>query len=214
MQVNVDAIWTSVCGELEVSMSEATFSYWIKPCFIRGTTEIDSERLIVELASPSAYHLQQIEARYYGQIKQALEKQLEKRVELAMVVGQKATRNSEASQNDGAIRTGLFEERRIEQPETKGLFPRFTFENFVVGGSNNLAYAAAKAVVAYPGTRHNPLFIWGGVGVGKTHLMQGVGHALAAKGIRKVTCVTSEQFTNDLVNIAGVITFKIYFSLF
>jgi len=145
MQVNVDAIWTSVCGELEVSMSEATFSYWIKPCFIRGTTEIDSERLIVELASPSAYHLQQIEARYYGQIKQALEKQLEKRVELAMVVGQKATRNSEASKNDGAIRTGLFEERRIEQPETKGLFPRFTFENFVVGGSNNLAYAAAKA---------------------------------------------------------------------
>ena len=195
MQIDITAIWTSVCGDLEVSMSGATFSYWIKPCFIKGVTEIDAERVIVELASPSAFHLQQIDARYYGQIKQALEKQLEKKVELALVVGSQFVKTSE-----GQEKAGLFEERKIEYPETKGLFPRFTFENFVIGGSNNLAYAAAKAVVEYPGTRHNPLFIWGGVGVGKTHLMQAVGHALANKGIRKLSCITSEQFTNDLVN--------------
>lgn len=205
MQVNEDAIWTSVCGDLEVSMSEATFSYWIRPCFIKGITKIDSERVIVELASPSAFHLQQIDARYYGQIKQALEKQLGKRVELALVVGSSFARTTggqgkNGGEKEGEIKTGLFEERKVEQPETKGLFPRFTFESFVVGRSNNLAYAAAKAVVEYPGIRHNPLFIWGGVGVGKTHLMQAVGHALVTKGVRKVTCVTSEQFTNDLVN--------------
>lgn len=196
MQVNQDAIWTSVCGDLEVSMSGATFSYWIRPCFIKGVTEIDAERVIVEVASPSAYHLQQIDSRYYGQIKQALEKQLTKRVELALVVGESRSK----SVKDDEIKTGLFDERRSEPIETKGLFSRFTFESFVVGGSNNLAYAAAKAVVEYPGTRHNPLFIWGGVGVGKTHLMQAVGHALVTKGVRKVTCITSEQFTNDLIN--------------
>lgn len=207
MQVNEDAVWTSVCGDLEVSMSGATFSYWIKPCFIKGITKIDTERLIVEVASPSAFHLQQIDARYYGQIKQALEKQLERRVELALVVAQKSssakTAEGQVSSQGGKIaeiRGGLFDERRNEQPETKGLFPRFTFNSFVVGSSNNLAYAAAKAVVEYPGIRHNPLFIWGGVGVGKTHLMQAVGHALVAKGVHKVTCITSEQFTNDLIN--------------
>ncbi len=209
MQVNEAAVWTSVCGELEVSMSEATFSYWIRPCFIKGISVIDPERLIVEVASPSAFHLQQIDARYYGQIKQALEKQLEKKVELALVVGQRPF-SAEASEghsrgqkdrtSDTVIKTGLFEERKIEQPETKGLYPRFTFDSFVVGRSNNLAFAAAKAVVEYPGIRHNPLFIWGGVGVGKTHLMQAVGHALVAKGVQRITYVTSEQFTNDLVN--------------
>ncbi|OGD74686.1 chromosomal replication initiator protein DnaA [Candidatus Collierbacteria bacterium RIFCSPLOWO2_01_FULL_50_23] len=205
MQVNEAAIWTSVCGDLEVAMSNATFSYWIRPCFIKGITEIDSERVIVEVASPSAFHLQQIDARYYGQIKQALEKQLGKRVELALVVGSSSARVTEGQgggrqEENETIKTGLFEERKIEQPETKGLFPRFNFDSFVVGRSNNLAYAAAKAVVEYPGVRYNPLFIWGGVGVGKTHLMQAVGHALVSKGFKKVTCVTSEQFTNDLVN--------------
>ncbi len=94
---------------------------------------------------------------------------------------------------------GLFSQKQNEANEAKGLFPRYTFDSFVVGGSNNLAYAAAKAVVLYPGIRHNPLFVWGGVGVGKTHLMQAVGHALINKGVARVTYVTSEQFTNDLV---------------
>jgi chromosomal replication initiator protein len=203
MQVNESAIWTSVCGDLEVAMSGVTFSYWIRPCFIKGITEIDAERVIVEVASPSGFHLQQIDSRYYGQIKQALEKQLAKKVELALVVGQRGSAvGGEQSTVERAANLdgGLFDEKKVEPVETKGLFSRFTFESFVVGGSNNLAFAAAKAVVEYPGIRHNPLFIWGGVGVGKTHLMQAVGHALVAKGIRKVTCITSEQFTNDLIN--------------
>ena len=201
MQVNESAIWTSVCGDLEVAMSGATFSYWIRPCFIKGITEIDAERVIVEVASPSGFHLQQIDSRYYGQIKQALEKQLAKKVELALVVGQREVEDGGRKVEDrNQKEVGLFEERRVEPIETKGLFSRFTFESFVVGGSNNLAFAAAKAVVEYPGIRHNPLFIWGGVGVGKTHLMQAVGHALVTKGVRKVTCITSEQFTNDLIN--------------
>jgi len=205
MQVNESEIWTSVCGELEVAMSSATFGYYINPCFIKSITAVDAERVIVQLASPSAFHLTQIDNRYYGQIKQAMEKQLGKKVELALVVGQRQDsedriQNSESRNQIMEIKEGLFAQKQGDASGTKGLFPRYTFDSFVVGSSNNLAYAAAKAVVLYPGIRHNPLFIWGGVGVGKTHLMQAVGHALANKGMAKVTYVTSEQFTNDLVS--------------
>lgn len=208
MQVNESEIWASVCGELEVAMSSATFGYYIRPCFIKNITEVDGERVIVQLASPSAYHLNQIDNRYYGQIKQAMEKQLERKVELALVVGQKDSQApaktdrplAEAVSGVSEIKGGLFAQKQNDERDTKGLFPRYTFDSFVVGGSNNLAYAAAKAVVLYPGVRHNPLFIWGGVGVGKTHLMQAVGHALVNKGMGRVTYVTSEQFTNDLIS--------------
>ena len=205
MQVNESEIWASVCGELEVAMSSATFGYYINPCFIKSITAVDAERVIVQLASPSAFHLTQIDNRYYGQIKQAMEKQLGKKVELALVVGQRQDsedriQNSESRNQIMEIKEGLFAQKQGDASGTKGLFPRYTFDSFVVGSSNNLAYAAAKAVVLYPGIRHNPLFIWGGVGVGKTHLMQAVGHALANKGMAKVTYVTSEQFTNDLVS--------------
>lgn len=209
MQVDSQAIWTSVCGDLEVAMSGPTFGYWIKPCFIKSITSIDDTRVIVELASPSAYHVGQIDSRYYGQIKQSLERQLAKRVELALVVGQKGnevkksepapTAEQKNTSPSESFDVGLFSEKRSEVSNTKGLFPKYIFDTFVVGGSNNLAYAAAKAVVSYPGVRHNPLFIWGGVGVGKTHLMQAVGHGLANKGISNVTYITSETFTNDLV---------------
>ncbi len=78
MQVNESEIWTGVCGELEVVMSSATFGYYIQPCFIKNISEVDADRVIVQLASPSAFHLNQIDNRYYGQIKQAMEKQLGK----------------------------------------------------------------------------------------------------------------------------------------
>lgn len=200
MQVDVNAIWSSIAGELEVSLSPASFKWWIKPNYIKSVTPIDEERVIVELACPSAYHVRQVDERYYGQIKGVMEKQLGKRCELALIVTDRAVVNVK---NEPApeLNEGLFaKETAAPVNNVKGLHPRYTFENFVVGGSNTLAYAAAKAVVEYPGARHNPLFIWGGVGVGKTHLMQAVGHALAAKGIKNITYVTSEQFTNDLVN--------------
>jgi chromosomal replication initiator protein len=207
MEVDRAALWTSVCGELEVSMSPAIFLWWVKPCFIKDITDIDDERVIVSLATPSAYHLHHVDERYYGQIKQALEKQLLKKCELALTVEQRGVSGQRSAVSGQQEEREKFGEGSLfatqAQPtvvETKGMLQRYVFDTFVVGGSNALAYAAAKAVVEYPGSRHNPLFIYGGVGVGKTHLMQAVGHALAAKGIRRVAYLTSEQFTNDLVN--------------
>jgi len=205
MENQNEGLWKSVSGELQVSISEASFNSWIRPCFVKSIAEIDEERVIVEMATPSGYHLRTIDERYYGQIKKIMEKILGKKCELALIVEQKSEEEKREIKKE--VKEEKVDEENggdlFSQPvrgTAEGLNPRFTFDTYVMGSSNNLAFAAAKAVVENPGTRHNPLFIWGGVGTGKTHLMQAVGHGLANRGVDGVTYVTSEQFANDLIN--------------
>lgn len=198
---NPEQLWQAVCGELELSMSGASFASWIKPCFLASVSEMDGDRYLIELANPSSYHLNTVDERYYGQIKKVLENQLERKCELALVVRAK---------EKGIIappKEGLFTQESepvVENIDSVlrecGINPKFTFNSYIVGGSNDLAYAAAKAIADSPGSKHNPLFIWGGVGVGKTHLMHAIGRALVEKGMRKIRVITSEQFTNELVS--------------
>lgn len=199
-----EKLWHSVCGELGVTLSPPSFGGWVKPCFIRSVVEIDKERLLVELASPSAYHSHTIENKFYSVIKQAVEKVTQKKCDLALVVVEQNKKIKPHKQDDATKKAeeatlSLFLSPEETKQNGTNLNPRYSFESYMVGSSNRLAFAAGKAVVDYPGTRHNPLFIYGGVGVGKTHLMHAIGHELVKKGIGKVVCITSEQFTNDLV---------------
>lgn len=198
-----EKLWRSVCGELGVTMSPPSFGAWIKPCFIKSVTEIDASRLLVELASPSAYHSHTIENKFYSIIKQAIEKVTQKRCDVALVVVESKkevkTSKKERIGEERGVNISLFDPAEESKQSGTNLNLRYTFESYMVGSSNRLAFAAGKAVVDYPGTRHNPLFLYGGVGVGKTHLMHAVGHELVKKGVGKVVCITSEQFTNDLV---------------
>lgn len=196
MNIDYDQLWRQVCGELGISLSGPTMSTYLFPCYVNSITPINDGRLIVEVGVPTSFHGRTIDERYYGQIKKVLEKVLENECELALKVLPR--KNSVIKEN--GVDDGLFAAENVETNDMIGLNRRFTFNNFVVGSSNNLAYAAAKAVVDSPGSRHNPLFVWGGVGVGKTHLMQAVGHGLVQKGIGRVTYLSSEQFTNDLIN--------------
>ncbi len=199
-----EKLWHSICGELGVSMTPASFAGFIKPCFIRSVTPIDEERLLLELATSSVFLSHTIETKYYSIIKQAAEKITGKRCDMALVVVEqsketKTTKKDFEISKTGETSIGLFAPQEETKQTGTNLNPRYLFESYMVGSSNRLAFAAGKAVVDYPGTRHNPLFIYGGVGVGKTHLMHAVGHELVKKGVGKVVCVTSEQFTNDLV---------------
>ncbi|HSV94843.1 MAG TPA: chromosomal replication initiator protein DnaA [Spirochaetia bacterium] len=203
MEIDASHLWQAVCGELGVSMSQAGFNGFVKPCFIKSITPIDNERIIVELAAPTAYHVRTIDEKYFITIKQTLEKISHKKCDVALVVVEaKKTEvgiKSSSKRDSEEANMNLFVSPESDKQAGNNLNPRYLFDNYVVGSSNRLAFAAGKAVVDFPGTRHNPLFVYGGVGVGKTHLMHAVGHELVKKGVGKVVYVTSEQFTNDLV---------------
>lgn len=202
-EFNEGQVWEDALGELEVSISGPNFGAWIKPCFIDSIRPMDEERLLIELACPSNFHRNTIDQRYYGQIKQIFEKLTGKRCEMAMVIKPRVPA-SIIEQEEVEEKVDLFNYAQVDREDAgkrlmeAGLNPRFDFENLIVGNSNNLAYAAAEGVVNAPGSKHNPLFIWGGVGLGKTHLMHAVGRALLLKGL-KVQAITSEQFTNEFV---------------
>lgn len=203
--VDKQELWKAVLGELEVSISPAFFNSFIKPCYLSSVDEIDEERLLIELGCTSGFHQQTIDQRYYAQIKKILEKQTGKQCELALKVKPKPFEEEREEREEKEVKEPdlfdhqEFEERRVEGVGRKaGLNMRFSFDNFVVGNSNQLAYAAAQGVVDEPGKKHNPLFLWGGVGVGKTHLMHAIGRELLNKD-KEVQVVTSEQFTNELV---------------
>ncbi|MFZ3068933.1 MAG: chromosomal replication initiator protein DnaA [Microgenomates group bacterium] len=204
MEIDASHLWQAVCGELVVSMSQAGFNGFVKPCYIKTITPIDNERIIVELAAPTAYHVRTIDEKYFSTIKQVIEKISHKKCDVALIVVEAKKKEKETKTNSRTEKEesnmNLFASNEPDKQVGNNLNPRYQFENYVMGSSNRLAFAAGKAVVDFPGTRHNPLFIYGGVGVGKTHLMHAVGHELVKKGIGKVVYVTSEQFTNDLVN--------------
>lgn len=189
--------WEAVLGRLELQVSKPSFATWL-----RDTTGVsfDDGRMVVEAASPFA-------ARW-------LEQRMSSLVEatLSQIAGRPSTVRfrvagvplgpdpAPAAQHAYASRG---EHRLDEQagPPVRGnypLNPRYTLSSFVVGESNQLAYAAAVAVSTRPGTAYNPLFLYGGVGLGKTHLLHGIGNASATRGL-SCLYVSSEQFTNDFI---------------
>lgn len=159
-----------------------------KAYFLKTLLKSSSEGLIV-LSTPSAFIKENLNQRFGVIIKQAFEKLLGQSVRLEFIVKEVETKTEEA------------DEDFFRPIQTSSLLnPRYTLANFVVGSSNNVAYAAAQAVVQNPGSSYNPLFLYGGTGVGKTHLMLGIGNAiLAGKKRLKITYCSSEKFLNDYV---------------
>ena len=142
-----------------------------------------SSHLIIE--SPNIYIAKYVNRYYKNKIKELYKKLTEIIPEIEFI-----TKKSKTIKND-------FEEsiKKEISKSTATLIPEFTFETFITGPSNIFAYNTAKAVVKSPGTLYNPMFIYGGVGLGKTHILHAIGNALKTK--MKVTYVTSEQFMND-----------------
>lgn len=204
-------LWQSTLGELELLISKANFTTWFKNTFI-GTHE--NGKVIV--CVPNTFTKVWLEKKYHSVILHALKNStdgavsaVEYKVELAQQTKKSAVRDTfSATDQSTATATPLKEEKESflqQSPPARtvhkcGLNTRYQFENFIVGKGNELAHAAAKAVAERPGTVYNPLFIYGGVGLGKTHLLQAVGHTIiAAKPDTKLLYVNAEKFTNDYI---------------
>lgn len=188
-------VWQAILSEIEISVSRGTFLTFF------SSTEFSSyENGVVTISCPNSYSSTMIEERYYGLIKSVLAKHLkEEKFSLVFVVSHRIAKKT-SNEEVGPLfsETENFQETKITSQYV--LKQDFTFETFAVSGSNQLAHAAATAVAKNPGTAYNPLFLWGGVGVGKTHLMQAVGNALLQKNrlLRVVYCA-GEEFTNEII---------------
>jgi chromosomal replication initiator protein len=196
MDRDINKIWKNVLDALRLSVSEGIFNTYLKPTQLISITPVGDDRLICEINCSSAFIKGTLEKRYWGQIALELKRITQKECELVLKVEERRGERVEASEVGP-----LFEEKKISEDafrKTK-LKTHLTFDNYAVGGSNQMAFAAASAVAKNLGHAYNPLFIYGGVGVGKTHLMQAIGHATLSRGEDRVLFCTGEEFTNDLV---------------
>ena len=193
-------VWRAVLGELQLQLPRPTFETWLKQT--EGIS-CDGSSFVVEVPTPFA--VAWLERRMYQSIQKTVEKITQQPLDIQFQV-----KNGGSSPQSGTFsvssRARGFSGGEELNPSVNprhyrlpNLSPKYTFDSFVVGTSNRLAYSAARAVSEAPGEGYNPLFIYSGVGLGKTHLLHAIGHECAARGL-SVLYATSEQFTNEFIS--------------
>lgn len=188
-------VWQSVLGEIELNVSRASFATWFK-----HTELLSEDSGLVRIGVPNIFAKQQLEVKFSQQIRDTLVKQgvVVNRIEYRVLSANNKQKSSPTSRTIDITkpvqRTGV-------SVKTNNLNDKYQFDSFIVGSSNELAYAACQAVVMNPGTKFNPLFIYGGVGLGKTHLIQAVGHGiLNQRPGSKIIYISSETFVNEFLD--------------
>ncbi|MBI2593980.1 chromosomal replication initiator protein DnaA [Candidatus Daviesbacteria bacterium] len=186
------ACWNQILSELKPKVSFNNFKTWFSQTRIDAIGENK-----ITISVPSSFHKNQLLDRYESLITEAAAQVLKQYVVLEIKIDSKLLKKKSA---------GDFQEEEIfhlqtkTQPQSFTLNPRYTLGNFVVGLTNNLAFAAAQAVTENPGVSYNPLYIYGPSGVGKTHLMHAIGNALISKNPNtKAVFAPSEKFMNDFI---------------
>jgi chromosomal replication initiator protein len=200
-------VWRAALGELQVSLSPANFETWLRDT---NLADVDDNRF--RIAVPNGFAKDWLETRYRSLISQTLARIVGYSVQVEFVVAATEPNGSEpggaTSTSPGTVApaTAANQHVRVEPTRVGGeggatnINPRYTFANFIVGSANRLAHAASLSVAERPGHAYNPLFLYGGVGLGKTHLMHAIGNQVIAKFPRKrVVYATSEKFTNEFI---------------
>ncbi len=197
-------LWDAALGELQMQMTKANFDTWLKDTFLVSQ---EDGRFVVGVESPFAADT--LQQRLSPMIRKVLSGIVGHDVALQFVVQQKKRRGRPRSLPDAPLEgsnhrngsNGASAREPVAASSCIGttLNPRYTFDSFVVGKSNQLVNAACQAVADEPGRAYNPLFTYGGVGLGKTHLMHAIGHETLKRGLR-VLYVSSETFTNELID--------------
>jgi len=199
--MNYQEVWQTALGELELALSKANFTTWFRHT---GLLSLDAGAATV--AVPNAFTKTWFEKKYHAAILKALShassstvKSILYRVD-ALSAAALPIVDTNRQIDQPAVAEPAAPCRPAEATNAFGLNPKYTFSNFIVGKQNEMANAAAKAVVDRPGEIYNPLFLYGGVGLGKTHLMQAVGNALLGQKTQtRVLYCTCEKFTNEFI---------------
>ncbi len=198
-----DHLWQAVLGEIELSVTRASFVTWFK-----NTRLLQQEDDRVVIGVPNVFIKQQLEKKFNDLIITTLQKngvsptQVEYKIHSGFVPKKQEVDDqpvlhieTQESQTASSATSSLAHKYR------QGLNERYTFENFIVGSGNELAYAACQAIAQSPGKKYNPLFLYGGVGIGKTHLIQAVGNAVISNNKdAHVVYVSTEQFVQEFID--------------
>ncbi len=194
-----EKVWQATLGELQLQMTKATFDTWVKQ-----TRVLAYEDGTFIIGVQNGYAKDWLENRLLGTVKRTLAGIVNRSVEVRFVVHNPAPLDKEPVsllQPRGA--SGKYNSpppaKASNGRSNFALNPQYTFDQFIVGSSNRLAHAASLAVAESPAEAYNPLFLYGGVGLGKTHLLQAIAHYAVERGYH-VLYVSSESFTNDLIN--------------
>lgn len=193
--------WKSVLGEIEVSVTPATFNTWFKNTYV-----VESDDTTLKIAVPNVFAKNQIEQKFSDQVTSLFKKKGYDYKKITYIVETSSTvkrvRKS-ISTDSPPINSTTENSTTIKKSrlKTNSLNQKYTFENFIVGSSNELAYTACMSVAKEPGTKYNPLFIYGGVGLGKTHLIQAIGNTVKeANPEANIIYTSSEAFVKDFVD--------------
>ena len=213
-RMDAKQVWRAALGELQVSLSPANFETWLRDTALAG---VDDNRFRISV--PNGFAKDWLETRYRSLISQTLARIVGYSVQVEFFVGPADPASEGAADDDAAVdpttqpaapaaaqAPARSPQVRLESTRVGGeggasnINARYTFANFIVGSANRLAHAASLSVAERPGHAYNPLFLYGGVGLGKTHLMHAIGNQVAAKFPRKrVVYATSEKFTNEFI---------------
>ena len=204
--MNNKQLWRRVLSELEVNLSQASFNTWFK-----NTSITSKEKSSVVINVPNGFVKEWLENKYNINILKALQKhypeikKIEFSIKSSYSIGEVLNKLKRGKTNvkEKFVITKEDNKEDISKQTAKesNLNSRYTFKSFIVGSCNELAHAASLAVSKNPGKTYNPLFIYGGVGLGKTHLLQAIGNEIITNQLtKKVKYLTCEQFTNELIN--------------
>ncbi|MGH8751142.1 MAG: chromosomal replication initiator protein DnaA [Burkholderiales bacterium] len=191
----MDRFWLSCLSHFEKELTAQQFNTWIKP--LKFVPENDALLLI----APNRFVLDWIRERFFARIQKMAEQHFSKPVSLMLALPEKsAVRTAYSDKTEKTLPAVMPAAARPAGKSTARLNPAFSFDNFVTGKANELARAAAIQVAEHPGTAYNPLFIYGGVGLGKTHMLQAMGNLVQEQNPQaKIRYIHAEQYVSDVV---------------
>lgn len=193
MKMDAEQAWQSALGQLQMEMPKASFDTWVRDTRIASYADGT-----FTISVKNAYARDWLESRLSSTITRLLMGMMNRSVDVVFIVHGNEKHEENQVPNTNKDEDNFPVTVTYSSTRNPSLNPRYTFENFIVGPNNRLAHAAAQAVAENPATAYNPLFLYGGVGLGKTHLLHAIGNYCQENG-KHVLYVSSEEFTNDLI---------------